>query len=133
MPSMADMTVKKADNATDVIFVGLNPSSGDTVPAYWRQEAMGASAGLRATLQLRSQWNGNRTARRVEGTFQYPWTVTDSTTGVTSVAGRVPISFTVTVPVDMPDTSVAEACAQWGNLMDHALIQSCLKAGFAPT
>jgi hypothetical protein len=133
MPSMADMVVKKADNTTDVTFVALNPSSGDTVPAYWRQEAMGASAGLRATCQVRSQWNGNRSARRVEGTFQYPWTVTDTTTSVTSVAARVPISFVATIPVEIPDTVINEACAQFGNILDHTLMQSVLRAGFAPT
>jgi hypothetical protein len=133
MPTMADIVVKKADGTTNVTFAALNPSSGDTVSALWRQETMGTAAGLRATFSSRSQWNGPRTARRVESQFQYPFTVTDSTTGVTSVLARVPISISITVPVDVPDTVVAEAVAQGMNLQVSTLMQSVYKAGFAPT
>lgn len=133
MPSMADITVKKDDGTTNVTFVALNPSSGDTVPAYWRQDAMGAQANLRATLALKSTWNGPRDARRVEGVYQYPFVSTDTTTGLTSVVSRVPISFSATIPQRITDTVVAEAVSQWANLMASSLIKACCKAGFAPT
>lgn len=133
MPSMADITVKKDDGVTNVIFVALNPSSGDTVPAFWRQDAMGTQANLRATFSLKSTWNGPRDARRVEGVYQYPFTSTDSTTGLTSVVSKVPISFSATVPQGITDTVVAEAISQWANLMASTLVKSSLKAGFAPT
>lgn len=133
MPSMADIVVKKADTVTNVTYVALNPSSGDTVPAFWRQDAMATQADLRATMAIKSQWNGQRTARRVETVFQYPHVSTDSTTGLTSVVARVPISATFTVPASVPDTVVAEAIAQHANLMASTLIESACKVGFAPT
>lgn len=133
MPSMADIVVKKNDGTTNVTFAALNPSSGDTVPALWRQDGMATQADLRSTFQLRSQWNGNRTARRVEGTFQYPHVSTDSTTGLTSVVARVPISITITVPANVPDTVVAEAISQHANLLSSTLVKDCCKVGFAPT
>lgn len=133
MASMADITVKKNDGATNVVYVALNPSSGDTVPAAWRQEAMGLQADLRATMSIRSQWNGPRTARRIEGTFQYPHVSTDTTTGLTTVVARVPISFTATVPVNIPDTVVAEAISQHANLLASTLIKDSCKLGYAPT
>lgn len=133
MPSMANITVKKNDGTTDVVFVALNPSSGDTVPAFWRQDAMATQADLRATLALRSQWNGPRTARRIEATYQYPHVSTDSTTGITTIVARVPVSISWTVPSNVPDTVVAEAISQCANLMASTLIKDSCKVGFAPT
>lgn len=133
MPSMADITVKKADDVTNVIFVALAPSSGDTVPSVWRQEAMATQPNLKATVSLRAAWNGPRDSRRVQMDFMYPFTATDSTTGLTSVVARIPIQVTATIPQLVTDTIIAEAVAQCGNLLDHTLIQSCFKAGYAAT
>jgi hypothetical protein len=130
---MADMTVKKADNTTDVIFNALAPSSGDTVPSVWRQEAMATQPNLKATVSLKAGWNGPRDARRVQMDFMYPYTSTDSTNGLTTVVARIPIQVTATVPQLIPDSVISEAVAQCGNLLDHALIQSCFKAGYAAT
>jgi hypothetical protein len=130
---MADIVVKKDDGTTNVTYTSLNPSSGDGVPAYWRQEAMATQANLKATVALRSQWNGNRDARRVEMTFSYPHVATDTTTGLTSVVARVPVSVTATIPAQVPDTVVAEAVSQSANLLASTLMKACLKAGFAPT
>lgn len=133
MPTMADITVKKNDGTTNVVFVALAPSSGDTVPSVWRQEAMATQPNLKATCSLRSGWNGPRDSRRVQMDFMYPHSATDSSTGLTSVVARVPIQVTATVPQLIPDTVIAEAVAQCGNLLTSTLIQSCFKAGYAAT
>jgi transcriptional regulator of met regulon len=39
MPAMANITVKKADDTTDVIYVAISPSAGDKVPAIWQVTA----------------------------------------------------------------------------------------------
>ena len=133
MPNMADITVKKADGTTNIVFSALTPSSGDKVPAQWRSETAGAAAGLRPTFDMVSQWNGPRTARRVSISGQYPATQTDTTTSATTVVSRIPFQATFTVPVNIPDTVVAEAVAQMTNLMASALVQSATKIGYAPT
>lgn len=133
MPDMADITVKKADGTTNITYSKLTPSSGDKVSAQWRSETAGASAGLRPTLQCRSEFNGPRTARRIDYTFQYPYTVTDSTTSVTSVKARIPLSGSMTVPLEIPDTVVSEAVTQAVNLLQSTLMQSVFKSGYAPT
>lgn len=133
MPQMADITVKKADAVTNITYSALTPSSGDKVAAQWRSETAGLAAGLRPTFTMQSQYNGPRTARRVDFTFQYPFTVTDSTTTVTTVKARVPFSGSMTLPVEIPDTVVAEAVAQACNLLVSTLAQSSFKTGFAPT
>lgn len=133
MPSMADIVVKKADAVTNVTYNALSPSSGDTVPSVWRQEAMATQPNLKATCSLRAGWNGPRDARRVQMDFMYPFTSTDSTTGLTSVVARIPIQVTATVPQLVTDTIISEAVAQCGNLLVAALVQSCFKAGYAAT
>jgi hypothetical protein len=133
MPSMADIVVKKADGTTNITFTALTPSSGDKVPAQWRSESAGAAPGLRPTFEMQTQWNGPRTARRVNIQGQYPFTVTDSTTTVTTVKARIPFQATWTLPVEIPDTVIAEATAQLTNLMASVLAQSSIKIGYAPT
>lgn len=133
MPNMADITVKKADGTTSIVFSALTPSSGDKVAAQWRSETAGAAASLRPTFQVRSEWNGPRTARRVDFSYQYPFTVTDTTTSVTSVKARIPFSGSMTIPAEIPDSVVAEGVAQGTNLLTSALIVSVFKAGYAPT
>jgi hypothetical protein len=103
------------------------------VAAQWRSETAGAAAALRPTFQIRSEWNGPRTARRIDYSYQYPYTVTDANTGVTSVKARVPLSGSMTVPAEIPDAVVAEAVAQGTNLLVSPLIVSCFKAGYSPT
>lgn len=130
---MADITVKKADAVTNITYSALTPSSGDKVPAQWRSETAGAAAGLRPTFQMESQWNGPRTARRVNISGQYPYTLTDSTTTATSVVARMPFQATYTIPVSIPDVVVAEFVAQITNLVASSLAQSSIKTGYAPT
>lgn len=130
---MSDITVKTADGTTDIVYSALTPSAGDKVPAQWRAETAGTAAGLRPTLSLRSEYNGPRTARRVDFTYQYPFVVTDTSTSTSSVKARIPFSGSMTIPVEIPDSVVAEAVAQSTNLLVSALLVSCLKAGYAPT
>lgn len=130
---MANITVKKADGTTDIVYSALNPSSGDKVSALWRSETAGASGSLRPTLDMQAQWNGPRTARRVTETFQYPFTVTDTTTGVTTVKARIPMTLTAVIPVEIPDATIAEAINQFMNLNKSTLIIDCFKIGFGPT
>jgi hypothetical protein len=133
MADMADITVKKADGVTNIVFTKLTPSSGDKVSAQWRSETAGLSAALRPTFEMQTQWNGPRTARRVDMRGQYPYTVTDSTTSTTTVKARVPFNAQFTVPAEIPDTVVAEAVAQISNLMASTLVQTSIKSGYAPT
>lgn len=133
MPTMANVTVKKADGTTDIVYTALTPSSGDKVAAQWRSETAGLSAALRPTFEMQTQWNGPRTARRVLISGQYPHTVTDSTTSTTTVKARIPFSATFAIPAEIPDTAVAEAVSQLSNLMSNTLVRDSIKIGYAPT
>jgi hypothetical protein len=131
MPSLANMTVKKNDTTTDVTFTGVQPAAGDRAPAVWRNESVGVAVNHRPRLTMQSRANGNGTARKVEVVLTYPSTYVDSTTGRTQVADVAILRVDATLPVNMPVADINEAVAQFGNLLDHTLVQDCLKAGYA--
>lgn len=133
MTTMANITVKKADGTTDIVYTALNPSSGDNVPALWRSETAGAAPALRPTIQMKSTNNGPKTARRIQVDYQYPYNLTDTTTSSTYVKSRIPMTMTLTVPGEVPDSIVAEAVNQMTNLLDSQLFIDSFKIGFAPT
>lgn len=133
MPNMGDITVKKADGSTDVVYVAKTPSAGDKTPALWRSDSQGSSAATKPSFTATSSSNGPKTARRVETHFVFCQFATDSTTGLVSVVNRIPFHVTATLPMETPDTVIAEAAAQWANLHDANLIQQVFQSGFAPT
>lgn len=133
MPTMADITIKKADGTTDITYTALTPSSGDKVPAQWRVESLGTVAGNRPTLTISSRYSQDRKARLVEGRVVLPETFTDSSTGIISVRNREMLSFNTVIHLDTSDSVIGELAAQSANLLTSALMQSVLRTGFAPT
>lgn len=131
MPTMANITVKKNDGVTDVIYTAVVASGGDKSPAVWRNNTIGTAAAQRPELRLESRFNGDQTARRVEGTYSYPSLVTGSD-GKINVASRFNLSFSGIVPAGMLDTDLNEAVSQSLNLLQSTLIKDSYKAGFAP-
>lgn len=132
MPNMADITVKKYDGTTDVIYKAIQGAAGDGIPALWRVEAIGTVAGNRPVFSLSSKFTADRKARVVDWSLQYPETVTNSTTGVISVRLRDLHRGTLIISLDGNDSTHQEASAQSANLLKSALIQACLVSGFAP-
>lgn len=135
MPSMASITVKKADGTTDIVYDALSASGGDSSPAVWRQDT-GASAslpvGLRSLFKLWTQWNGPKTARQMKINFVSPYAVQDSTTSLYSAKDRVVLDAIITVPQGIPASQINEAVAQAFNLMASTLVKASGQAGYAP-
>lgn len=131
MPQMANITVKKADGTTDVVFTSMTPSSGDGVAAQWRANGSGASAAVRAVATCSSKFNGAKTARRVDLTFNYPQVETVG--GVETVVNRLPFVLSVPIPLSATDAAISEAVAQATNFFASALIRDSLKAGYSPS
>lgn len=133
MPSMANITVKKFDGTTDIVYTALTPSSGDRTKSVWRVESIGSIAGNRPVLEIQSKGTQNGQARIVEGKLQMPETFTDTTTGIISVRLRDIFSFTATVDLRGVDGTHNETAAQAANLMKSSLIQSILSSGYNAT
>lgn len=132
MPNMANITVKKNDGTTDVIYTALVPSAGDKTPAIWKNQTVGTAMAHRPEMTLTSRDNGSSSARRVSDKFTYPTLVTD-TQGKVTVADKLIIETTAIIPKGMPDADVNEAISQCANLHASVLFKDSYKAGYAPT
>ena len=132
MPTMANITVKKADGTTDVVYTAIQPAGGDGLEALWRVEAIGSIAGNRPVFSLKSKSTQDKRARVVDFSLIYPEIVTNASTGVASVRTRATFRGSIIVSLDAADVTNQECAAQAANLLKSVLIQSCLTAGFAP-
>lgn len=130
MPQAADIVVKKADNTTNVTYSLLTASAGDSSPARWSENSLSTNRGHRPTLEVRSQFNGPRTARRSNSVYKYP--VLRTISGVETRIGDVLVDISVLIPQDVDDVTAAEAVAQGTNLAVSTLIRSAFTTAYAP-
>jgi hypothetical protein len=132
---MANITVKKADGTTDVVFDAQTGAGSDASPAVWRQDT-GANAalpvGLRFSFWLKSLWNGPKTARKIPFRFEAPYATQNTTTQIYSATDRVLIEGTAIIPQGIPPTHINEAINQGCNLLAASLVKSSMITGYAP-
>lgn len=133
MPSMANITVKKNDGTTDIVWTAACPSSGDGVAAIWRSETVGTAPAHYPVFELKSRNNAQKTVRRMDVVAVYPQIATDSTTSLTSVVNRIPLTLSMAIPTGVPAATVNEAVSQFANLLASTLVKDSFKAGYAPT
>lgn len=132
MPNMANITVKKADNTTDVVYTAASPSAGDKVAAVWKNHTVGTVLGARPSFSLTASDNGTKKARRLRSSFIWPKARTDMS-GNVIVSGGASSESSHLIPQDMTSTEIAEYVAQYANLMASALIKQCLNDGYSAT
>lgn len=135
MPTMANITVKKADGTTDIVFDALSGSGGDGSPAVWRQDtgaASGLPVGLRKLLKLWTVWNGPKTARQMKFNFVMPYAVQDSTTTLYSAKDKVVFDGIITIPQAIPAAEINEAVYQGLNVLASPLVKQAGAAGYSP-
>lgn len=130
MPSLANITVKKSDDTTDITYTGLQPSAGDGSPAVWRQMAQPYPS-CQPELRLIAKPAKGKMGRSVRGTFVYPQAMVNSTTGITSVLTTAFGDFTFVLDKNMSQIEINEAAVQFANLISSALIRSCMATGFS--
>lgn len=132
MVAATNITVKKADGTTDVVYTLIAASGGDKQPAVWRNNSMGNAAGYRAELRESARLSGDGSSRAHDLRYTYPVTVTGSD-GKTVVFKRANFTLTGSVPLEMTDADVNEAVYQFFNLVASTLVKSSVASGFAPT
>lgn len=131
MPNLANITVKKADGTTDIVYSAISASAGDKSPAMWRAN-VGSAPAFNPELRVSSEFNGPRTARRVKASYAYPYTVTGSD-GKVTVSDRMVGDFTFVIPQSVPSNITDEAAVQLANLIASTLVKEMLKTGYAAT
>ncbi|DAD52792.1 TPA_asm: coat protein [ssRNA phage SRR7976325_19] len=132
MATITNITVKKADGTTDIVYTAIQPASGDGQFAAWRQEDLSVPSALRPVLKMKCTDNGPKTARKPHLEYSYPFTYTDSTTGLKMTAHVVLSSADYLVPTSVPDAIIAEAVHQFTNLQVSPAIRDSIKAGITP-
>jgi len=128
MPNIANMTVKKADGVTDIVYAFVNGASG-SAPAVWRSP-VGAAPAHKAELRAKSTSNQANTVRRLEIVYAFPQTVT-GTDGTVTIANRGSLTLSGVIPQSMPQTEINEMVHQGLNLFAHSLTKSELTEGYA--
>lgn len=133
MATQADITVKKADGTTNVVYVAATPSAGDKSPAVWTQNAYSGVLGNRPRLELTTQNNSSGDTRQVRYKLIYPVTYVDSTTGLEKQLAYLEFNGQLYMPKSLTTTAWKEAAAQLGNLLASAALVAAAETGYAPT
>lgn len=131
MPTMANITVKKADGTTDVVYTAIAGSAGDNSPAMFRNETIGTTLAERPSLLISSLSNGPKTARRINVNFSWPITSQDAG-GNKTVSGRMTGTASCLVPQNQDVAIINEQASQFSNLLGSVLVKASFKDGFAP-
>lgn len=131
MPAIADITVKKNDGTTDIVYAAQSPSSGDGVAAVWKSTTVGSAQAHQPEFRLTSKDADGSASRAMRSTFQYPQIYTDSSTSLTTVANRASASTDWKFPKGMTQTDINEFVSQYANMLVSTLVKSCIKAGFS--
>lgn len=130
MPTMANITVKKFDGTTDIIWTAVQRSSGDKSPAIWRSDTVSTIPANRPRAEMTSRSNAKGNTRIMELDVEYPVLATVS--GVETVLGRQPVKVFIPVIQDLDATQVREAVAQAINLAGSVLIKAAFQEGYSP-
>lgn len=133
MPSIANITVKKNDNTTDIVWTGVNPSSGDKSPALYQSLTVGSAEAHRPFLTVVGLENGAGSARRIRVNAGYPQIATDSTTGLVSVVNKALFEGSFLMPKGMPSADVNEFVSQIAHLLASTAMKDIVKSGRGPT
>lgn len=129
MANMANITVKKNDGTTDIVWTGVSPSAGDSSPARWESQTVGTAMSHRPSFTHLTRDNGPKTARRHQQQVIFPVLVVEN--GVTKVADKIIIELNAVVAKGAAAVDVNEAVSQAVNLFASTLSKDSLKSGYA--
>lgn len=132
MTNATDITIKKFDGTTDVVWTSITGSGGDKSPAVWRSNTAPGTAGQRPAAHVQARWNGDQTARRVDYQITFPSVYTDADSSLSKVRSVAVFQGSAAVPMDMTDADRHEFSAQCMNLLASALFKGALDTGYAP-
>lgn len=131
MPSIANITIKKNDGTTDIVYTTKSPSAGDTVAAIWRADSIGSAPAHQPELRLTAREANKGSSRALRSTFLYPQIATNTTTSITGVVNKAMAATDWIIPKGMSAADINEFASQYGNLLASALIKQCVKDGYS--
>lgn len=130
MPTMANITVKANDGTTDVVYAALAGSSGETIPAKWRNDAAGGIAAFRKQAKVSAK-AGAGSKRVVESLFVAPIVRTDTNGNTTQVSAHT-VRVISTLDFSDSQSAIDEAVSQGINFAASTIVKNAKKEGYAP-
>lgn len=131
MAAIANITIKKADNVTDLVYSALTGSPGDGTPAKWRNEDITLPIGQRSNLTTVTKPNGKGDARQVQLRYRRP--VIRTVNSVPVLIGTIPFEINATLGEQYTQAEIDEAVAQALNIAAVVAIRDVFKTGYSPT
>lgn len=128
---MQNITVKKADGTTDVVWTGIAASAGDKSPAIWRNATIGTVPAERPTFMVTAQDNGTGTSRRVKFTGSWPTSRQDAG-GNKVISGRASMEGSFLLPQNIEQATLNEVASQFTALIASDLMVQALQTGISP-
>jgi hypothetical protein len=133
MPTLANMTVKKYDGTTDVVYYASQRASGEA-PAVW-VSAVGSDELTKPNFRILARDVSKSpvgAGREIRFAGMFPQTANDSTTGVLRQIQRGIMTASFYVPRGYSDAFLQEMSAQFPNLLAHALSKDSILQRYAP-
>ncbi len=129
MTIIANLTVKKNDGTTDIVWSALNGQGGPNLPATFASQTVGSALAHQPTMTIVAKDSGDGETRRTNFQVIYPNLETDASS-ITRVnrKGQVDVSFAM--PKVMTATQWNECVSQTINLLTALKLD--LKTGSAP-
>jgi len=132
MAALADITIKKADGTTDIVWSAVAGSGGDKSPAIWRSNSAVGTTGQNPVMNCTARWNTAGDVRRVDFSATFPSVYTNASTGQVETRAKMNFTGSFAVPQNISATDINEFAAQIPNLVASALLKGSIATGFAP-
>lgn len=128
MPVFGNITIKKADGTSDIVYTAVQKSAGDGSPARYEQQTPSVLSARPQFAIQSSKPPGSGNLRRMTFNGVYPILDVDG-----KEVGRVTLSDAkVTTPRNADATSVKEGVHQLLNLCASAASKQSAEEGYAP-
>lgn len=135
MTQAANLSVKKSDGTTDVVYTSINPAAGDNSPAIWKNQTVGTTVAQQPELRVTAKAKGDRLVspgRQVSMLYKWPRSIQNTITGELKLDNGVTITVNVLQSQLMPVADLKEAIYQGLNLAAHAAVKQMCFDGYAP-
>lgn len=126
---MTNLTIKKSDGTTDILWTNVVTSSGDRSPSIYRSNTVGGNLSVRPELRVTSRDSGDNLTRRMTGDFYYPESA--MVDGREQVINKLVGSITIALPKAMAVAVTDEAVSQFINLLSNGSMRTAFKSGYA--
>lgn len=133
MATFANLTVKKYDGTTDVVYTAKSPAAGDGSNAIFRNETVGTTVAQQPEFRFRASGSLKKGVpyRSSNGSYKWPKSITNAATGEVTVVNGTTVTFNVEVNQTMSAAEINESVYQALNLAACAAVKAASRDGYS--